>query len=271
MEFARSFLFVPGNRERMLIKSKELDCDVVIFDLEDAVGENNKAYALSLVSRVLSKREEYPMRIGIRVNPDADQELAELSGLDFDILVLPKAELSTTYNFFAAIEKHAITQKVLLIVETARGLVECYESLGVSSQVCGAMLGAEDLSADIGFRRTPEGGEIAYARSVLAVACAARRLLAVDTPNMVLGDAAALQRDTETAKALGMKAKAAIHPNQLSVIHNVFSPTKQELERARQLLALYESNGHNVFRLGMEMIDTPIIRRAQSILSRATL
>jgi citrate lyase subunit beta / citryl-CoA lyase len=270
MRFVRSFLFVPGNQPRMLQKAKTLSCGAVIFDLEDAVGPENKALALRQVHDALLQRQDYPMQVVVRINPDVmENEIQILSGLPFDALLWPKANRHNTARLFECLADLRCATEVLLLIETAIGLVECYQTLQLSEKIAGAMFGAEDFSADMDLYQKRENSELSYARSKIATECVALGRLPIDTPSLYIQDFARLEEEVQAARRLGMKAKAAIHPNQLPFIEKGFKPDEESLARARAIIEIFQKNQGNAFQYEGEMIDKPIISKALRLLELA--
>jgi citrate lyase subunit beta/citryl-CoA lyase len=136
------------------------------------------------------------------------------------------------------------------------------------NRVNGILLGAEDLSSDMQFERTFVGDEILYPRAKIAYACAAYGIDAIDTPFVDVHNLDGLLKDSLRAKNLGMNAKSAIHPNQISIINKTFSPTQKQIENALKIELAAKSN-KGVFSLDGKMVDKPIIERSKKILEKA--
>lgn len=146
--------------------------------------------------------------------------------------------------------------------------------VGASSRVAGVLFGAEDYTADLGIKRTVDGEELLYARSKIAVTCRAFGIEAIDTPFVDLQDTEGLIRDTGKARALGMTGKAAIHPRQVKVIHEVLNPSPEEIRHAQiiaRAMEQAEKEGKAVISLDDKMIDAPVAARAKKILLMAEL
>ena len=133
-------------------------------------------------------------------------------------------------------------------------------------------MGAEDLTSDLRCARTKKGDEIAYARSRILYAARAAGVEAYDSPFTDVEDMEGLRRDTELAKRLGFSGKAAVNPRQVECINEVFSPTQQEIDYARDVVAAAEAaaaEGKGVISLRGKMIDAPILNRAKTVLQMA--
>lgn len=252
--------------------------DGIIFDLEDSVDIREKDNARNLVRNYLTETSTYPKMVVLRVNPvdteffDRDIELLATGKIDY--VLLPKSgvdSLDILDERLADIEtEHKIQEvKVLALVESAKSIIEVFK-IGKHKRVEGILLGAEDLCNDLEIGRTNQGNEIAFARSRVVYACVSNGIIPIDTPNTSTGDEKALREDCLNAKSLGMKAKTAIHPNQLEMINEIFSPSKQEIEWAKEVIALRDQNvGKGAFSLKGKMIDKPLINKAEKILEKA--
>src|SRR5207245_6943206 len=162
--------------------------------------------------------------------------------------------------------------QILALIESAPGVVSLAEIAGSDPRLVALVFGAEDLCGDMGAVRTRAGREVEWARSAVAIHAAARRLQAIDTPFVDLTDEAGLVAETREALTLGYAGKLAIHPKQIAPIQSVFTPTAEEVGRARRLLEEHErqqSGGAGVFVLDGRMVDMPMVRAARAILARA--
>jgi citrate lyase subunit beta/citryl-CoA lyase len=158
------------------------------------------------------------------------------------------------------------------MIETARAVLRCEDIAKASSRIVGLALGGEDYCADIGVPRTKEGRELESIRRVMIQVCAAYRLRALDGIYAVLGDEAGLRADAAYARSIGMKGKYVVHPEQVMPVNDVFSPTPEELEAARQLIAEFDTAiaaGHGTVRIAGQMVDVPIANRARELIAYA--
>jgi citrate lyase subunit beta/citryl-CoA lyase len=270
MRFVRSLLFVPGNQSRMIQKARTLSCGAVIFDLEDSVGPESKALALQQVHDALLCRADFPMQVAVRINPAfMEQEIRTLAGLAIDAFVWPKANLRSTQRLVECLKDFKSPAEVLILIESAIGLVECYQSLQISEIIAGAMFGAEDFSSDMDMQHNCGIAELSYARCKIAVDCVASGKLPVDTTSVYIQDMEKLEEEIRAARSLGMKAKAAIHPNQIPYIEKGFAPDEKSLARAQAIIAIFQEKQGNAFRFEGEMIDKPMIDRARRLIELA--
>lgn len=278
----RSLLFIPGNNPAMLQNCDVFESDAVIFDLEDAVSVTEKDAARALVSGYLQSLTEVPpMEIVVRINGlDTEYYAHDLEAIvsdKIDTIMLPKATveyLNELDKLLSKAEKAKGMQKrisVIPIVELTVSVLQI-EEIVKCPRVNGVLLGAEDLSGDLGVMRTKQGNEILYPRMRLAYACAAYKIDAIDTPFTDTNDNEGLKEDCRFANNLGFNAKAAIHPNQIPVINEVFVPERKSIEwalRVEEAARQASLKGLGVFGLDGKMVDKPVIMRAQNILEKA--
>ena len=264
---ARSLLFAPGNEERKLQKALAAGADAVVADLEDAVPPGEKEAARVVARRVL---EGTPTRSLVAVRPNAvgtahwEADLAAVSGLELDALVLPKA----TPEAVTALGPDG--PPVIAIVETALGLRQAYETARLP-RVAALVLGAVDLGAELGLEARADGQEVLYARSQLVIDSGAAGIRSpFDLVHLDIRDDEGLEAEARLARSLGFRGKACIHPAQIEIVNRVFSPTKEEQERARRVIEAYEhalADGRGVVALDGEMIDLPVVERARRVLA----
>ena len=277
----RSLLFIPGNNPAMLQNADCFESDAVIIDLEDAVHVYEKDNARNLVHCYLESLTEVPMEIVIRINaPDTpyyEDDLEQVVSEKIDAIMLPKASPASCFlidQVLTIIENDKKMNKkigIIPIIETATGVLHMCV-IGKMPMINCILLGAEDLSVDMEVERTKKGTEIWYPRAKLAYTCKALKIDAIDTPFTDTSDNEGLKEDALKAKELVLNAKAAIHPNQIDIINQVFSPSEKQIIWAKRILkATEEAQAKNlgVFSLDGKMVDKPIIERAQKIIKMA--
>lgn len=271
----RTALYVPGSSPRMIEKSRTVEVDVVILDLEDAVSAGEKASARARVAEEL--RREASMSRWVRINPvDSAEHLEDLRAVlpaSPDGILLPKADpesVAALDRFFNNAGAEASNVPVIALVETARGLLEVAALCRASSRLTGLQLGAEDLTAELGVERTAGGEEIRFARHQLALAAHAFGLMAIDTPNLAIGDDEALCADIAIARSCGMTAKTCIHPAQVPVAEAAFRPDPAEIAWANRVVAVAlqaAREGKGAVALDGQMVDAPVVARARRLLA----
>lgn len=282
-KFRRTMLFMPGNNPGMLLSAPVLGADSVILDLEDAVALGEKDSARMLVKEAITTLDYSEVELVVRVNPmDSEfgpEDVKAIGKVKPDTLMIPKAdeeEIRLVDSMLNKIEEEEDFEqgsiKLIPLIETAFGLENVYNVIRSSKRVVGVLLGGEDLTADMGIKRTKDGEEIFYARNRVATACRSTRIDSIDTPFTDINDIQGLVKDTEKAKSIGMTGKAVINPAQIDIIHSVFAPTKEEIKYAVRILdAMGEAKkeGRGVFSLDGKMVDAPIISRAENTVELA--
>lgn len=269
IQSARSFLFAPGNDERKLRKALTSGADVVIADLEDAVTSSEKGEARAVATRVLSDADGAALRL-VRVNAAGsdwiDDDLATVASLGLDGLVLPKA----TADAVDAVASAGLP--VVAIVETPAGLRGAFE-IAAKPAVEALVLGAVDLGLALGLEQRKDGLELLFARSSVVVDSAAAGLRGpIDRVWKTLHDEAGLRRDCALGRSLGFRGKACIHPEQVPVVNEAFSPSSEELAHARDVVRAFDdaaADGRGAVALDGEMIDLPVVERARELLADA--
>ena len=279
----RTMLFIPGNSPSMLMNSPVFGSDSIIFDLEDAVSQNQKDAARILVRNALLSLDFSGYEVCVRINSIGTEhwkkDLAEILKGKPDTIVLPKAEsaedIKTLSAFLEETErKYSLDKKINIvpILESALGIENSFIIASADKRVDALFLGAEDLTADIGIKRTKQGNEIFYSRSRVVIAAKAARVAAVDTPFTDTNDLAGLEKDSLFAKDLGFTGKAVISPRHIETVNRTFMPTEEEIEYAREVLKAIEEGekaGKGAVSLNGEMIDAPVVNRAKQIIMLA--
>jgi citrate lyase subunit beta / citryl-CoA lyase len=286
----RSLLFVPGDSPRKLAKGLESGADALILDLEDSVAGDRKAEARATTLAFLKdagKADKRP-RLLVRVNSldtgltDADLD-AVVAGRP-DAILLPKAEGGPSVihldaklaarEALAGLPDGAIGI-MAIATETAAALFAAGTYAGASPRLSALTWGAEDLSADIGAEtnRDADGsftGPFRLARSLCVAAAAAARVAALDTVFIDFRNADGLRREAEEARRDGFTGKLAIHPGQVAVINEVFTPAPADIAKAQAVIdAFAAAPGVGVVGIDGVMYDRPHLERAKRLLARA--
>ena len=277
----RSLLFIPSNNPAMLQNADIFGADSVIFDLEDAVNITEKDNARNLLYYYLNAHENLPMEVVVRINgldtKYHKEDIEKIVSDRIDTIMLPKAtieyvnELDKILTEIEAKKNMSKKIKVLPIIELAMSVLQV-DTIASLNRVDGILLGAEDLSSDMEVLRTKKGEEIEYPRAKVAMACKAYKIDAIDTPFTDVTDNEGLRVDALHAMQLGMNCKAAIHPNQLDTINEVFMPSQTQIIWASRVMKANEdanAKGLGVFSLDGKMVDKPVLDRARKILAKA--
>ena len=268
----------------MLRKAPDVGADVVVFDLEDAVAPGRKDEAREAVSEALDEVDS-DSEVLVRVTPDewaADLDRVFAGEARPDGLMLPKVGSAEDVKTLAASlddrnkksgEKGEGDGPMLIValIESARGVLQA-PAIADTHPVEALCFGAEDLAADIGAQRTVEGTEVLYARERVVLAAASAGIDAIDTVFTDIGEPSRLREETAFARGLGYDGKMAIHPAQVSVINDAFTPEPERVEWAERVLDAREAadaENRGVFRVDDEMIDPPLIAQAERIVALA--
>ncbi|MFC6988711.1 HpcH/HpaI aldolase/citrate lyase family protein [Haloplanus sp. GCM10025708] len=274
----RSLLFSPGDRPEMMKKAPETGADILVFDLEDAVAPARKSDARRAVRDVLADADFDPdAEVGVRVNHDPDvarDDLETILGADvrLDVLVIPKATAASDVETAAALAAEAGRDlPVFAVVENAAGVLAARD-IAAAAATDALVFGAEDLSADLGATRTQAGTELLYARQHVLLAARAGGVDAIDTVYPDFEDLDGLAEEAASAATFGYDGKTAIHPAQVGVVNDAFTPAPERVEWAREVLAARDEadrEGRGVFEVDGEMIDAPLVAQAERLLERA--
>ncbi|ELZ98973.1 citrate-lyase [Haloferax mucosum ATCC BAA-1512] len=272
----RSVLFSPGDRPELMRKAPESGADVLVFDLEDAVAPERKAEARAAVVEVLADPEFDPdAEVTVRVNPGEtglDDITAVCERQPPDALVVPKATGSTDVTRVASAAREVGADcPVIAIIESAAGVLAAPD-VAAAADTAAVIFGAEDFAADVGATRTEDGTEVLYARERVVVAAAAADVDAIDTLHVDYQDETGLRADARFGRELGYDGKLAIHPAQVPIINDAFSPDTEDVTWARKVLRARDeaaAEGRGVFGVDGEMIDAPLVKQAENILDRA--
>ncbi|MFQ3294236.1 MAG: citrate lyase subunit beta/citryl-CoA lyase [Halobacteriales archaeon] len=268
----RSMLFAPGDDPELMRKAADGEADVIVFDLEDAVAPADKERARESVRSVL-RDIQFERRLCVRVNPvgaGAATDLdAVLSATHPDSVMLPKTGSAEDVAALAQLlDGHGADLPVLSLVESAAGVLSADE-IAAAEPTDALLFGAEDLAADLGATRTSEGTEVLYARQRVVLAASAAGVDAIDTVYTDYGDLDGLREATDRAVQFGYDGKMAIHPDQVPVINDAFTPRDEEVEWAKRVVAAATETDAGVFELDGEMIDAPLVTQAERVLERA--
>jgi citrate lyase subunit beta/citryl-CoA lyase len=285
----RSLLFVPADSERKMEKGFGSGADCLFLDLEDSVAASNKTRAREMARNFLRANREHPERPRLYVRVNAlDSGLTEA---DLDIVmqgapegvVQPKpaggADLQHMSNKIAVREAEndlpdGSTRVIVITTETAGSLFHMGSYVGASRRLAGLTWGAEDLSADLGAEtsRLPDATytqPYVLARTLALFAAHAARVQAIDTVYPNFRDEAGFRRECEAARRDGFTGKMAIHPAQVPIINEVFTPPEEEVARARAVVeAFAREPDAGVIGIDGEMYDRPHLERAKRLLAR---
>jgi citrate lyase subunit beta/citryl-CoA lyase len=284
---ARSWLFAPGDSERKMEKATAGAADIVILDLEDAVAEGEKPKARSMVAAFLTANAKQRARVWVRINPIQGPhglaDLVAIVGSRPGGIMLPKsrgrADAELLDHYLTALEtavgtECGTTQVIVLVTETADAMFTTGSYAG-APRVVALTWGAEDLADALGASSNRnEDGSYGFtyqlARSLCLVGAAAAGVSAIETIHGDFRDEAGLRKRAAEVRRAGFRGMLAIHPAQVDVINEAFTPSAEEIAWAQEIVDLFAANpsagtiGHKG-----AMLDRPHLARAQALLALA--
>ena len=270
----RSLLFVPGLRPDRFSKALESGADIVCVDIEDAVPLSRKQEARDLTLPLLADENSADVEIMVRVNPlstpDGLRDILALrdSNVPPKAIMLAKPGSSAEIRLYDELLQGSCAEiRFHVIIESTDGLENVMEIAGASERIDSLLFGAVDMSADLRAQKTWEN--MLYARSRVVHAAARFDLDLLDVPFLNLSDQAGLEDEARMSDALGFTGKASIHPKQIPIINEVFSPTPELVSRARRILAEFEKDETGLVVLDGELIERPVIRSMLRVLAIA--
>jgi citrate lyase subunit beta/citryl-CoA lyase len=284
---ARSWLFAPGDSERKMEKATASAADIVLLDLEDAVAEGEKPKARSMIAAFLNAHAQHRERLWIRINPlqgpHALADLAAVMPARPGGIMLPKprgrADAELLDHYLTALEAAAgialgITKVIPLVTETPESMLATASYAGVP-RLAAMTWGAEDLATVLGaISNRGEDGDYDFtcqlARSLCLVGAAAAGVPAIETIQGDFKDEAGLRKRTAQVRRAGYRGMLAIHPAQVDVINEAFTPSAEEQAAAREIVDLFAANpGAGTIGYKGAMLDRPHLARAQAVLALA--
>jgi citrate lyase subunit beta / citryl-CoA lyase len=282
----RSMLYIPGNNPAMIQQGGVYGADSILLDLEDAVALNQKDAARTLVRNMINVIDFYDAEVCVRVNhlstPFGLADLEAIVPLQPSAIRYPKTESAEEVaELLSIIEKiedrHGLPHNKMTLhamIETAMGVQNVFNIASQFTRVDAITIGGQDLTADMNIVYTPDGAGIDFARKRIVMAAKASHIDVIDTVFPDVNDEEGLRRETEYAKKIGFTGKAVINPRQIEIIHDVFTPTEEEIRKAYRIVKEFRANsaaGIGVFAIDGKMIDAPIVTRAEYILRLANV
>lgn len=265
MTTVRSLLFVPGHRPERFDKAMASGADAIVLDLEDAVAAADKAMARAAVRSWLLDARGGPLKI-VRINargtPSFDEDVAALSDLGLQGLMLAKCEQASDLEGLPG-------AGLWPLIESAQGLAHA-ATIAQAPKVQRLVFGSLDFQLDLGIESDADETELAPYRAQLVLASRLAGLAApVDGVTTALNDDERLAADTRRALRQGFGAKLCIHPRQIAGVHAAMHPGDAAIAHARRVLAAAAEAGGAAAALDGAMVDRPVILRAQALLARA--
>jgi len=269
----RSLIFVPSNSRRFIDKAKTLNADITCFDLEDSVPINEKTAARETIIQALKQRTDYKTNVYIRINSfDSGMAFTDLKQIiqnGVDGIVIPKVddenEVIDIIRFISILEDERGIKngsiKLMPSIETAKGVVNAYSIAKADQRVNALIFGVFDFLYDMGLDYAENDGiEYVYARAKIPVDATAAGVAAIDAIWQNVDNINGLMKDARVAKRLGYSGKSIIHPSQIDPVHNIFIPTKNEIEWAKKVIealgqTMERGSGKGAVKLEGKMID----------------
>ena len=269
----RSMLFAPGNKYELLQKFSKIQPDIAIIDLEDAVPDSEKKVARENLQKY-AQEDKTAVTTYVRVNALVSQHFEEdIRSIPPQIagIVIPKVnDASDIERATQAIERNSVSAKILVGIETVKGLMSVQDIFGTAS-VFAAYFGAEDYVHDLGGLRTDGNDEVLFARTQIGISS---RLFGVPVVDQIVADFSDSERfmkEAQQAKSLGFTGKLCIHPSQVPLANQSFSSTPEEIQQAIELLKVYDeavANGTASIVHNGQMVDEALAKQARRILSQ---
>ena len=269
----RSMLFAPGNKYELLQKFSKIQPDIAIIDLEDAVPNSEKQVARENLQKY-AQEDKTAATTYVRVNALVSEHFEEdIRSMPPQIagIVIPKVnDPSDIERATQAIERNSVSAKILVGIETVKGLMSIQDIFGTAS-VFAAYFGAEDYIHDLGGLRTDGNDEVLFARTQIGISS---RLFGVPVVDQIVADFSDSERfmkEAQQAKSLGFTGKLCIHPSQVPLANQSFSSTPEEIQQAIELLKVYDeavANGTASIVYNGQMVDEALAKQARRILSQ---
>jgi citrate lyase beta subunit len=284
MHSRRALLYMPGDDRRKIEKSTTLGVDSICMDMEDGVAANKKAEARAVIAQAMRELDFGTSERCIRINPIGSglekRDLVAALATNPDTIVVPKIETAEQVKWVSEhIETYELSSKLnigsvrlLVGVETAKGIMNLKEIAEADKRLEAIIFGGEDFAASVGATRTKDATELLYARQAVVTACAANDLQAIDIVFIDFKDPDGLRAEAEQGARFGFSGKQIIHPNQVQVAQEAFTPSDSAIEYAKRIAESFEASqkeGKGAYALDGKMIDMPLLKNAQKVLGRA--
>lgn len=278
----RSLMFVPANNKKLLESSVKTDADVLLLDLEDSVQpKSNKSAARQNIIDYLKKDAFKNFHVFPRVNDRESGELIrDITGLTLpgvDGFMYPKSKTGEDIYFFdkllEAVEYEkgiAIgTFKIIPLIETASAVLHAEEIAKASPRVVAIAFGNEDYLTDVQGQNDEQASPLFTARSLIAMAAHSAKVAPIDTVHIKVHDLKDLEYNLQIASKLGFQGMLVLHPKELPLVHQYFSPSKQEVREAEKMIEAFkksEKEGVGVTIVNGKFIGPPLVRNAKKVL-----
>lgn len=282
MKVMRSNLYIPANNQVLVEKCAKYPADNVTFDIEDAVPPQEKDNARKLAAANIEKAGSNGAEVYVRVNgwhtefTNEDLEAVVYPGLDG--ITLPKARNADDvkrldWKISELEERRGIpagTVKIAVLLETAEGIMNAYSICTASPRISAAFFGAVDYCCDMRINRTNEASEQFVARTIVGIAARSAGIIALDAPFADFSNLDAFRKNTLDGRQMGYEGRMIIHPSQIEIAHELYSPTSEDIEHAEKVKKFFEEEGlaKGLASVSMDgkMVDTPVYQSALNTL-----
>ena len=279
----RTMMFLPGNNPSMITDAHIYGPDSVMIDLEDATSVTQKDAARFLVSEALKtidyKTTERVVRINGLDTPFGADDIRAVVKAGVDVIRLPKTDtpddIIAVDKLITEVEKEIGREGQTLMmaaIESARGVLNAKEIALASPRMMGIALGAEDYVTNLKTSRSKHGWELYYARESIVLAARNAGIYCFDTVYSDVNNMEGFKQEVQFIKDLGFDGKSCIHPKQVRAVHEIYTPTQKEIEKALRVIngaKEAEAKGSGVISVDGKMVDAPIIARAYRVLELA--
>ncbi|MEX3967862.1 CoA ester lyase [Paraburkholderia sp. EG286B] len=275
----RSLLFAPANRLDLLAKMHRANADCNVIDLEDGTPEADKLSARAQLDQGVRGLRESGVRglVYVRVNAPRSAHFFDDVRAAMDVrpdgIVIPKLEAVEELEALIAAERSGGPKlPVLAGIESMRGVANIYRLLADAPQVHALYFGAEDFASEIGARRTPGGHEVLYARSRVLMAARINGVIAIDQAVGEVRDDQRFRDDSTVGRELGYQGKICVTPRQVELTHATFTPSDEEVARARRMLDAYRESaarGLGTVVVDGMLVEGPLVKRAEGVVALA--
>lgn len=283
----RSWLFAGGDDLDDLLTRADCPADVVIHELEDFTAPDRRGAARALIPRLMQAWRAGGRVTAVRINPleteDGPRDLAacfadSATGVP-DAILMPKvAEPEQVQRLAEAVAQHEAAAglpvgavELVPNIELARGLMQTYAIATAAPAVSACLVASEDMAADLGAERGPDGRELSYVRERFHLECRAAGVVSIDCPYTFL-DEPGLEAETRDARRLGMTAKSCVSPAHAAVINRILTPDAEALARARRMVEIFDeaqARGLGTVEMDGVNLEVPLVMNARRLIARA--
>ncbi len=283
MALMRSNFYVPANNLAFVEKCAKYGADNITFDVEDAVPPQEKANARKIAAEHLEAAHANGASVFVRINgyhtEFADDDLEAVVKPGLDGITLPKtrnaADVKRLDETLTRLEKERGIEpgsiKIAILLETAEGIMNANEIVHASDRLVAAFFGAVDYCCDMRITRTNLGAEQFVARTIVGIAARSAGIIALDAPFADYSNMDDFIQNTKDGRTMGMEGRMIIHPSQIKVAHELYSPTEEEVEYSKQVIKFFEEEGlaKGLASVSMDgkMVDTPVYTSAQNVVN----